>query len=1159
MSLVEQAEARQREALKPEESVWVAASAGTGKTKVLTDRLLVLMLGGADPSRLLCLTFTRAAAAEMANRINAKLAGWTTMPPGQLAQELVALTGRYPRDYEMARARQLFARVLELPGGVKIATIHAFCQSLLRRFPLEAGVPPEFVVIDVRTAKAALAEAAAAVINAARDEGDAAGGLAEALSVVARYAPEERFLELMSAIAAERGKLAAALMNGEEALRRRMCDAFGIAPDVRRDTLTAAFCAPGAADEAGLRAACAALAMGSKTDQERGLVLARWCAEPDGRRDLLDPYIAFFLTEKQAIRQSLITRGAARTSDADVDRILQTEAERVLRFVCERAGVATIEATIALVRLGAALLRAYDRQKQLHGLLDYDDLVRKTLALLRRPDVVPWVLFKLDGGLDHILVDEAQDTNPEQWEIVAALAAEFFAGEGAGARTRTVFAVGDVKQSIYSFQGADPQAFVAMREHFAERVSAARQRWAVVPLEISFRAAAPLLRGVDAVFRNADAADGVSLDGMPIHHVAARAGHAGIVELWPPVPADPPDDRDDPAGPVRRRPEPRTRLAAAIAATIAGWLDRGERLEARGRAIRPGDIMVLVRRRNDFVGDLLRALKQRNVPVAGADRLTLAAEMAVRDLIALGHFLLLPEDDLTLATVLKGPLFGLSEDDLFLLAQNRGNAKLWDRLRAFAAKDLMMRDAAERLRALLARADFVPPFELYAEVLSAGGGRRAMLERLGPEAADPIEEFLALALAYERDHVPSLQGFLRWLVAEELEVKRDFGERLRDEVRILTVHGAKGLEAPVVFLPDTMQLPENRVNLLWSEPEGLPLWRPQAGLTAPFYSAQRAALRRRHLQEYRRLLYVALTRAEDRLYVCGWQTQKPTREAPCWHTLCLTGWEGIAERFDYDARHLLGEEDGWSGQGLRIRGIQESAPRYETVPAGARAAGERPAWAHRPPPPEPTPPRPLLPSRPSGPEPATLSPLSLSGRDRFKRGLLVHRLLQSLPELPADQRESAVKHYLALPAHRLGADEQDEICGEVMGVLRDPRLTDLWGPDSRAEVPVVGLIPGAAPGTEHALSGQIDRLVATPQRVLIVDFKTVRPAPASEEAVPAVYLRQLATYRAALERIYPDRPVDCAILWTDGPLLMPISSDLLAAHLPGALLSSPQG
>jgi ATP-dependent helicase/nuclease subunit A len=331
---------------------------------------------------------------------------------------------------------------------------------------------------------------------------------------------------------------------------------------------------------------------------------------------------------------------------------------------------------------------------------------------------------------------------------------------------------------------------------------------------------------------------------------------------------------------------------------------------------------------------------------------------------------------------------------------------------------------------------------------------------------------------------------------------------------------------------------------LWSEQHGLPLWRPRKELAAPFYRDERAAFRARQLQEYRRLLYVALTRAQDRLYVCGWQTLRPATGAPCWHALCEGGWRGRAASFDFDARPLIGERDGWRGEGLRLSSAQLEAPRREPAPVRAAAAGPLPGWVRTPPPPEPDPPKPLLPSRPSGPEPATLSPLAVSGRDRFKRGLLVHRLLQSLPELPDAEREAAARRFLALPVHDIAPEEQAEICAETLAVLTEPALAELWGPAAQAEVPVVGLIG------RQALSGQIDRLVVTSKRVLIVDYKTVRPPPATEDAVPPVYLQQLATYRAALQRIYRDRPVECAFLWTEGPRLMPISPALLDRYSP---------
>ena len=519
------------QAAHPRASVWVAASAGTGKTTVLTQRLLRLMLDGTDPARILCLTFTRAAAAEMANRLDGVLAEWATLPDGALARTLYDLTGAYADEATIARARRLFALVLDTPGGIKISTIHAFCQTLLRRFPLEAGIMPEFAVVEERGAAELLAEAAQRVLIAARLGHHPE--LGEALAIVADYTAEERFGELMQAIAQERGKLSRALSAGHVALRTKLSAALDVPDSLTLESLLAQFCAPGTGDEARLRICASVLAKGTVQDCAVGEILDQWCAAPERRQSMLDAYLCLYLTEKREIRKRLVTGKTARAAlefGCDALAVLATEAERAHRFERTRAALLVRDATCALARLGEALLSEYDAAKRLRGVLDFDDLVSMALGLLRRPGVAPWVLFKLDGGLDHILIDEAQDTNPEQWDIVAALAEEFFAGDGARSSIRTVFAVGDMKQSIFSFQRADPHAFLEMRQHFQQRVNDANQSWLELPLDVSFRSTEPILQAVDAIFRRPEAYDGVALDGGKIRHFADRAGHAGLVE-----------------------------------------------------------------------------------------------------------------------------------------------------------------------------------------------------------------------------------------------------------------------------------------------------------------------------------------------------------------------------------------------------------------------------------------------------------------------------------------------------------------------------------------------------------------------------------------------------------------------------------------------------
>ena len=1162
----------QRPAARPDRSVWVAASAGTGKTKVLTDRVLSLMLHGTPPARILCLTFTKAAAAEMSNRLADSLARWATFTEEQLTEDLAKLLDD-PADAALrARARELFARVLDAPGGMKILTIHAFCQSLLGRFPLEAGIAPHFQVLDERSAAEMLLEAREEVLaGPGAGRGDAEN---PAVSEVAVYAQAQSFQELMTEVIRERTRLRRLIVEhrGVGGLCAAIFQALEVDEAESLDDVIAAPCADDSFDQMGLRLVAEALAGGTAAEVGKSRLLQDWLDAGLAKRALhFDAYAGLYLTKDDAPRARLLTKEAAEAVSGALE-VMAAEAERLVAARARLNRLRVARATAGLVALGTEILDAYERRKHARALLDYDDLILAARGLLEGDGAAAWVLFKLDGGLDHILIDEAQDTNPEQWRVIRALAGEFFVGAGArdDAREgpRTVFAVGDAKQSIYSFQRADPGAFARMRAHFDSRAENIGQRLEKVELSHSFRSVSAVLDAVDAVFAQAAAQDGVLFDEGAMTHRAVRAGQAGLVELWPPAE---PAEAEQPApweAPLAHPagPPPRARLAKLIAARIARWtisdppagesLRDGEAwLESRDRRLTPGDILVLVRRRNEFVEELVRELKRGGVPVAGLDRMVLPDQLAVMDLVALGRVLLLPEDDLTLATVLKGPLVGLSEEQLFTLAYDRGGS-LWNSLtrqaRA-AGADPAFRAAREHLGTLLARADFVPPYELYSEVLTrdwghgrGSRGRAALLARLGPEAADPIEEFLSLALAYEREHAPSLEGFLHWIEVGKQEVKRDM-EHGQNAVRVMTVHGAKGLQAPVVILPDTMQPPKPRGGLFWTgERDGerggeLPLWPLRKGYDGELVAAARARAKEVQDQEYRRLLYVALTRAEDRLIVCGWRGAYAA-PADCWYNLVAAALDGAAEPVDFDFASEVA--DGWAGPGWRLRTVQTAdseTDREEST--AARAAAALPDWTQTPPPPEAVPPRPLAPSRPSGEEPPVRSPLGPDEGRRFKRGRLVHRLLQSLPDLAPDARAAAAARFVASPAHDLSAEERAEIAAVTLSVLDDPAFAALFGPDSRAEVPIVGLIDSR--DGPQTISGQIDRLVVGADSVLVVDYKTNRPAPQDEAAVAPVYLRQMAAYHAVLSEIYPDRRIDCALLWTDGPHLMQLSPAIL--------------
>jgi len=1143
----------QVQAADPTQSVWVSANAGTGKTHVLIDRITRLLLAGTPPGRILCLTFTKAAAAEMANRLNDRLGDWAAAGEEKLAGQLTRLLSRPPDTEETVRARRLFAQTMDTPEGLRIRTIHSFCESLLGRFPLEARVAPHFQVIDERRAAELRQETRDQLLlrSLKRDSAD----LARAMVHLAGLVDETGFAGVMAELDSQRGRLTALMarhggLDGVISAGRRV---LGLPDGLTQDGVIRDAVDDGAFDGAALRSACESLSAGSAKDVERGGILAAWLADDPGRRAvrLLDAYLPLFLTQKMQPRAAsgLITKKQAETDPAAL-AALSAEQARVLAVHETLKALAVADNTAAVLSIGHALLEAYDRLKEARALLDYDDLIDKAGRLLAHDGGVSWVHFKLDGGIDHILVDEAQDTSPAQWDVVQALAGDFFSGDGrfeaadmpADRRLgRTVFAVGDEKQSIYSFQGAEPARFGLMGQRFGAEITAARQNWRPVEMALSWRSAPAIVQTVDAVFDAAAAADGLTWNDSPIRHHTTREGQAGRVELWPmagPLEAPEADPWDAPLDHVSSD-DPQARMADTIADTVRQWLDEGEILDARGRPVVPGDIMVLVRTRGAFADEMVRALKDRGVPVAGSDRMVLTQHLAVMDLIALGRFALLPDDDLNTATVLKGPFVNMSEDRLFDLAHGR-TGTVWRELGRWGETDEVYAPPLGFLQGVLAGADMMPPFEFFDAVLR-DGGRRSVLARLGPEAADPVDEFLALALDFERDHVPSLEGFLHWIETGETEVKRDL-EQAGGAVRVMTVHGAKGLQAPVVFLTDNGRLPARQLQdrLRWGGGNDAPehvLWPAFADNEVAATEAIAEDRRLETEREYRRLLYVAMTRAEDRLYVTGWHGRREPDDG-CWHRLIEAGLRRMSATVDITAP---GGQDG-----LRLETLQSAAP-SESQPPLPLLGGETalPDWARRGAPDEPTPPKPLSPSR-SDDDPPVISPLGDDG-NRFKRGRIIHTLLQTLPDLPHDARPGALAAYLAEPAHDLPAAAQTAIGGEVLAVLDHPTFAPLFGPGSQAEVPIAGDVGTFEP---CVISGQIDRLLVTDKTVTIVDFKTNRPPPTDATGVATVYLRQMAAYRAALRRIYPDRRIVSVLLWTDVPRLMALSDEVLDPHAP---------
>ncbi|MBE7211514.1 MAG: UvrD-helicase domain-containing protein, partial [Gluconacetobacter diazotrophicus] len=970
----------------PDVSAFVSASAGSGKTKLLVDRLLRLMLPrpvpgdpaeqavpgdpaeqavsgdpaerrlfpGADPARIQCLTFTKAAAAEMAIRLQSELGRWVTMDDAALDARLAALGADGGADGPEALrepARALFARVLDLPGGMRIGTIHAFCQSLLRRFPVEAAISPHFQLVEE-------AEARAALFRAWEEELAARDGTPDVavLSAQGTAADAVRLLARLQEKAPALAGLVATARENPVRLRQALRRAAGVKHDTEEECRREAVAPP---DEAALRGALRdAMAAGTPALKTRAGAMADWLAlDPDARLARWGDWLALFLTaggEPRAAGGFVASKKLA-NEKPHIAAAMVAEAERIAAAEERCRAIRTVELTASLLAVAGPVLDRYAAAKRLRGLVDYDDLIARTIALLRDPGSA-WVLFKLDGGIDHLLLDEVQDTSGLQWEIAGALTEEFFAGKGAdptdGGKEgrvlpRTVFAVGDYKQSIYSFQGADPDSFHAWHERFRDRVWDGGAQWREPELTVSFRSTVPVLRMVDAVFALPEAARGVVEPGRPagVRHRSARPNAPGRVELWPAVPAAAEEEadgsgeragEDDPwRAPTRNRgrQSPPRRLAERLARWIRDRI--GEADPEGGAPLAPGDVLVLVPRRSGFVRALVRALKAEAVPVATLVRSGLAEQVAVQDLIALCDALLLPGDDLTLGCVLTSPLGGVTDDGLMALAAERGGASLWDRLRERAGERPDWDAAWTFLSDLFARVDFIGPHALLGEALGRLGGRARLLRRLGPEAAEPVDELLAAAQRFEAAHPPSLQGFLHWLRRSEETVKRE-PDSAGNAVRVMTVHGAKGLQARLVVLPDTTAAVPGEDTLLWRRGENnqaLPFWVPRAALDSAPTRVLRERTRAEEAAENNRLLYVALTRAADRLLVCGWENGRKGVPEESWYALCRRGMEAAGA----EAVPFAGE---WGGESLLLeQGAASDAPPPRAVAAAGSGSG----------------------------------------------------------------------------------------------------------------------------------------------------------------------------------------------------------------------------
>ncbi len=1121
--------AAQARAADPAHHAWVAASAGTGKTQVLVARVLRLLLAGVPASAILCITFTKLAAAEMQERVLQRLGYWARADEAALAHDLAAL-GEPTDEPTLLRARRLFAQLLDSPQGLAVQTIHAFSQSLIASFPVEAGVAPGFQTLDDRAGLSLRRALLRSAIETADAEADT-DFLAD-VAMLSRQGGEGRLTAILTSLGRHAEALAGLRNVALEPMLRR---GFGMPTDIDAATDFSAMVARHDLLAGTRRLLASWLRTGKPSAAKAAARAEAWLSQPDDVGKLC----ALFLTEGNARKD-----GAVLKEQESAEPGLKAHFNRMAEACCAIDARQRLHAAVAnaarQLRVARRLAADWITAKARAGVIDYEDMISAARRLLTAPGAADWVRYKLDARIDHLLVDEAQDTNAAQWQIVDALAAEFFAGAGARTLDRRLFVVGDYKQAIFGFQGSDPGVYRDQREHFEQLADDASTPLEIVPLATNFRSVAAVLQVVDEVAAILPQG-ALDPDGVP-PHLPYRDPAAGAVVLLPPTGENDPEesDEDDTEEEGERPGQREIDHAQALAQTIARWLDPADplRLPHNGKPVAPQDIMVLVRRRTAFSAALVAALHSHGVPVAGVDRLKLADPLAVADMLALIRFVLLPEDDLTLACLCVSPFLELTHDQLHGLAFARPGAgspgSLWSAMRA--STDPAIIAARSWLEACLAFADYAAPYEFLERMLSGPlQGRAKLLARLGSEALDAIDTMLDQSLAFEMLEAPSLQGFLAWVESEDIEIKRD-PDAPHGDVRLMTVHGAKGLQAPLVILADTTHGMRNPDPGLLMDFDGrqLPIepgsTKGLTGKLADAIETKRADAERDHW----RLLYVALTRAETLLYVAGAMPKKGLPE-DSWYVQVQAALANLGAASEADRFHGS-DVTAWR------RGTPAAPADVEIRPDTTRLT--IPDWVRRPAPEEARPPRPLSPSA-LAPDTLAAPPAGPAAAAAARRGTALHALFERLPGIAPDRRR-ALGEAWAATLHP-GADAV-ELVGTVLAVLDDPAFAAVFSGEALAEAPV------AARLGETVIAGQVDRLLVTEHSVTIIDYKTGRRVPPDAAAVPPPHVAQMAGYVAAIGAVFPGRRIEAALLYTAGPSLVTLPAALLMAHAAPALL-----
>lgn len=872
MEIISQINSLQKQASDPNNSAWVFASAGSGKTKILVDRVLRLLLNKVNGDKILCITFTKVATIEMKERINKILASWVILDDEKLSAEIFSLTDQYPKKQDLQYARTLFTRSLDGEFEIKIQTIHAFCQNIIKIFPFEVGISPNFEILDEKGEKSLLHNAKNEIFLQSKFDVK----LNKNITYLTSIQSEESFSELLSNMLSEKEKISFLKIKyrGIENLiqliaKELLVEKFSDLQEIN-DIFLEDF------DFSQISNIIENLENAKKSTDLKTLSALKEFVKI---KDFEICQSLFFTKEfKPKSIKSILTKDFEQYHDFII--ALQNKFYSFFDLV---KSYKIYLATSSLLRFIDLILEKYSSLKKEKSVLDYNDLIIKTSQLLENNDYKDWVKFRMDGFYDHILVDESQDTNDRQWFIIKSLTEDFFSGESSNKNNRSLFIIGDDKQSIYSFQGAKPNISHEIFEYYYHQ----NQNIKKIELENSFRSLSGILKFVDNIFQNNESFQKIGYK----NHKAIRKGEAKI-EIWPAITAPQKENSDSWQNAIIKNNSndfcAKEEMAQRIVKYIKSWVNKREITDIKGnkRQINYGDIMILLRKRsNNFNKILQQKLIDNSIPFRGVTKIRFSSNLIIQDLISILRFVLLPEDDLNLASLLKTPFFDFDEEKLFdcNLLKNQQKISLFAALNS----DDKYQNASNKLKNIIELSQNLQIYEFYFNIINEEI-RNKYLSYYGENSLLIIEQFLLEIINFSSEKLTNLQKFYDYILTTDPEISID--ESNKNSVFISTIHSAKGLQSPIVILPDCCfafnKSTTSKETLMWVDidNEKLPIWYVRKHNKNRFIDKVKQQKIQEHKEEYWRLFYVALTRAENELYISGFGQDN---DKDSWYNIAL--------------------------------------------------------------------------------------------------------------------------------------------------------------------------------------------------------------------------------------------------------------------------------